>query len=63
MCYDDPLIQKAYKGRIAVIGSTETGRVLKIILESKGSDKYYMVTAYEADESEVAVFKRLKEVI
>ncbi|OGM14650.1 hypothetical protein A3D84_00155 [Candidatus Woesebacteria bacterium RIFCSPHIGHO2_02_FULL_42_20] len=37
-----------YAERIILVGPTKSGRMLAIILASKGRDKYYPVTAYTA---------------
>ena len=60
VCYGNPLIQKGHKGRISVIGSTYSGRLLKIILKHKGNEKYYVVTAVDASAHEIALYQKLK---
>lgn len=55
----NPQADKAYKrARVSLIGETVTGRVLKIILQHKGKDIYYPVTAHDADEREIVMYKR-----
>ena len=60
VCHSDPLVIKEKKGRVGVIGETEDGRTLKVILQSKGENVYYPVTAYEPDNRELALYRRLK---
>jgi hypothetical protein len=59
-CYGNPLIQKGFQGRISVIGPTLSGRMLKVILKHVGNEKHYVVTAYEANTQEEALYQKLK---
>ena len=60
VCHSDPLVIKEKKGRVGVIGETVDGRILKVILQSKGKNTYYPITAYEPDTGELALYKRVK---
>ena len=48
---------KSYKGRWVVIGTTIKGRVIAIVLSSKGNDEYYVVTARDASKKERRAIK------
>lgn len=61
VCHDLPLVLRGQtKSRLVLIGPTDTGRVLGIILESKGRGNYYPVTAYDASVSDIALYNRLR---
>lgn len=49
VCHGRLLEREGYKQRIVILGPTEEGRVLAIILEpTEDSTAYYPVTAYES---------------
>ncbi len=61
VCHNDPLVlQGQQKGRLVVLGKTEEERLLGVVLEPKGKGHFYPVTAYEADEHDTALYKRLR---
>lgn len=61
ICHGDPLVLRGQqKNRLVIIGSTEAGRILAVILESKGKGTYYPITAYEPDKKDIALYNRLK---
>lgn len=57
----DVLIQKGKKGRTALVGPTDSGRMLRVILDPEGKDIYYPVTAHTASRKDRALYKQEKE--
>ena len=61
ICHENPLVlQGQQKRRLVLLGQTEDGRVLGVVLESKGHGQYYPVTAYSADVNDMALYHRLR---
>ncbi len=46
--------------RDVVIGATNAGRVLKIVLELRDSYFYYVITAFDAKKEEIILYKQMK---
>ena len=60
VCKTKPIILRArQKGRLILIGLTEEERMLTIILEAKGGSRYYPITAYDANDTDSALYYRL----
>lgn len=49
---------KSYKGRILVLGNTEKGRLLTVVLALEGRGKYYVVTARNMSKKERRYLKK-----
>jgi uncharacterized DUF497 family protein len=47
-CHGDHIARESYERRLMLIGPTESGRLLVVILAPRGNDVYYPVTAYAA---------------
>ncbi|MBI4091672.1 MAG: hypothetical protein HY427_00470 [Candidatus Levybacteria bacterium] len=61
VCHREPLVLRGQqKGRLVLMGPTEAKRMLSVILEAKGQGKYYPITAYETDQSDIALYSRLQ---
>ena len=61
VCHKNPLVLRGQKkGRLVLIGETEEGRILGVILEAKGKGQYYPVTAYDGDANDKALYSRLR---
>lgn len=61
VCHDLPLVLRGQtKARLILIGSTDAGRILGIVLESKGRGNYYLVTSYDASVSDIALYNKLR---
>jgi len=60
VCRGDYETFDTYKGRILVIDPTITGHMLAIILNPKGDDLYYPVTARVADRKERRMYQEAK---
>lgn len=61
ICHGDPLVLRGQqKNRLVLIGGEEGERILSVILESKGSGKYYPITAYPADKKDIVLYNRLR---
>ncbi|EKD68268.1 MAG: hypothetical protein ACD_48C00002G0002 [uncultured bacterium] len=53
---------KGKKGRLMLIGSTKTGRILAVILHEKFEKyTYYVVTARQAGKKERMLYTRIYE--
>lgn len=51
-CANEHVVREAKLGRIMLIGSTNGGRVLAVILSAEENDGYYPITARPADRKE-----------
>lgn len=56
------IAKTTYKNRITMLGETDTGRILELVLVRRGSGKFYPLTCYEPAEDMVALYKRMKGV-
>jgi uncharacterized DUF497 family protein len=53
VCHNKPQTHETYKGRLRVVGLTESGRILTVILApTEETGVYYPVTARPADRKE-----------
>ena len=50
--HGDPVALRSYLTRIVLIGPTQAGRMLAVVLEPEGEDVYYPVTARPASRKE-----------
>ena len=57
----DVLVQKGKKGRTALIGPTESGRILRVIIDPDEKGIYYPVTAHTASKKDKELYKQEKE--
>lgn len=51
-CQNSPMVSQSYMGRLRVIGPTDFGRMLIVILDPESNDVYYPVTARPASRKE-----------
>lgn len=51
-------LKRGQRGRYYLLGQTEAGRYLKVVLDPLGSGRYYPVTAYDMGESERRAYRR-----
>jgi len=58
VCYSAPFFSRARQGRLRVIGQTEAGRYLIVILAPQGRGVYYPVTARDASRAERRRYQR-----
>jgi len=61
VCLGAPFVSKTRGGRLRVIGQTEAGRYLTIILVPRGGGVYYPITARDATKAERRLYRRQKE--
>ena len=54
---NDPYITKGRRGTYRVIGRTDGGRFLTVVVSPRDDGAYYVVTAREADPSERRAFR------
>ena len=53
VCHDQPVTSETYKGRLRVVGLTQSGRILTVILApTPEAGVYYPITARPADRKE-----------
>jgi uncharacterized protein len=53
VCQGEPLTSETYKGRLRVVGPTQSGRMLTVILApADQTGGYYPITARSADRKE-----------
>jgi uncharacterized DUF497 family protein len=53
VCHDEPMTSETYKGRLRVVGLTQSGRILAVILApTPDAGVYYPITARPADRKE-----------
>lgn len=60
VCHGDFVSSETYNGRIRVIGATNAGRMLTVILAPQGRGVYYPVTARPASLKERRRYRELK---
>ena len=60
VCYGDPVLLQSYLGRIIVMGPTQEGRMLAVVLDPAGEDVYYPVTARPASRKERRYYHQQK---
>jgi uncharacterized DUF497 family protein len=58
VCLGHPHTSKTREGKLRVIGQTDSGRYLTVILAYRGQGLYYPVTARDASDSERQLVKR-----
>ncbi len=46
--------------RVILLGETDMGRVLELVIVPKGRGRYYPLTCYDANKDMVALYKRMK---
>ena len=52
----------AYRNRVILLGETDSGRILEVVLEPKGKGRFYPVTAYDPHKRERSLFRNKKAV-
>lgn len=52
VCHGEPLARLSYRNRIILIGPTDAGRMVAVVLEPVGRSGYYPVTARPASRKE-----------
>ena len=57
VCHGSPMTSATYEGRLRVVGPTDAGRMLTVILAPQGRGVYYPVTARPASRKERQVYK------
>jgi uncharacterized DUF497 family protein len=57
-CFGSPVFATGYAGRLRVIGPTDGGRMLAVILAAKGGGVYYPVTARPASRRERELYRQ-----
>ena len=60
VCLDDPFVSRTREGRLRVIGQTDAGRYLTVILALRGRGMYYPITARDATVAERQLYHRQK---
>jgi hypothetical protein len=61
VCDREPVVRKGHKNRIFLIGSTEKGRMVSVILDpTEQADVYKPVTAYEASKTSIQDYQEEK---
>lgn len=61
LCHRLPVVLRGQqKSRLVLIGQTEEKRILGVVLEARGNGKYYPITAYDADEHDTLLYRRLR---
>ena len=60
VCQGEHIGRDAYGGRLLLIGPTDAGRLLAIVLEPLGEEAYYPVTARPASRKERRIYEREK---
>ena len=59
-CYSNPLVIKTRENCYLVLGRSDTGRYLSIVLTSKGKGMVRVITARDMDYKERKLFERKK---
>lgn len=58
VCFGSPVFATGYAGRLRVIGPTDGGRLLAVILAAKGTGVYDPVTARPASRRERELYRQ-----
>lgn len=61
VCLSRPYVSKTRQDRLRVIGQTEGGRYLTVILARRGKGTYYPITARDTTISERQLYQRAKK--
>lgn len=56
--FGEPFIRKAREKRYLIVGQTEAGRYLAVVVAPRGRDVYGLVTAREADDAERRAYQQ-----
>jgi len=59
--HSDYAMRETYKGRVLVIGPTQSGRMLAAVLAPEGEGAYYTVSARPASKQERRIYQLEKE--
>ena len=63
VCHTEPLVQEGKRKRLLVVGPTDNGRMLAVILDKEEEkDAYYPITAYKASKKLIKIYLNQKEV-
>ena len=54
------LVKPAPQKRLVLLGETDTGRILELVLIPKGRGRYYPLTCYDANVGMTALYKHIK---
>lgn len=60
VCQGDPVELQSYAGRLLLIGPTEAGKMLAVVLSPLGRGVYYPVTARPASRKERRYYREQK---
>lgn len=58
VCEHEPMVHQTYSGRLRLVGLTDAGRMLTVILApNKSDDEFYVVTARSASDRERFIYR------
>jgi hypothetical protein len=60
VCLGAPFVSRTRQRRLRIIGQTEAGRYLTVILAPRGRGVYYPITARDATTAERRLYQRQK---
>jgi len=60
VCHGDYILGEAHTGRLLLIGPTQAGRMLAVVLEPEAEETYDVVTARPADRKERRLYQQQK---
>jgi uncharacterized DUF497 family protein len=60
VCHGQHVDLQSYQGRIILIGPTQAGRVLAVVLDPQAGDVYYPITARPASRKERRYYQQQK---
>lgn len=61
VCHKKPIVQRGkIRNRLVLLGLTKENRLLNVVLENRGRDNYYPITAYDASTEDEALYERLR---
>ena len=52
------IVKESYRSRLSLVGKTEAGRIITIIVHEDQKNIYYVVTARDADELETKDYEK-----
>ena len=60
VCHSDAVVRRTREGRLLLVGRTDAGELLTVILDPQGQGVYYPVTARPASVAEKRSYYRQK---
>ena len=60
VCQGEFLVRQGHSGRLLILGLTDEGKMLAVVLDHQMGETYYVVTARPADRQERRLYRNTK---